>query len=476
MAKNALLVPRRSLELAARRTPPAARAPVLAFESATAEVIGQPHPWIQRVTLHSLAAFVVVTLIFICFVKLDRIVRAPGRLLPIAGTLTVQPMEKTIIKQVLVAVGDVVKKGQVLAVCDPTFAMANLTQLQQKVESLRAQVARMQAEDAGVEPSSRDGNSYETLQASIFNQRRSEFNSGVRDFDQRISSTVAQVAGLQKSIPDLEARLKLARKMEAMDANLVKDGYVSQVDLMTAQDKRVQLETSLSTNKSSLASTEHQLEALREQRRQFIEQWREQNLKSLAEARDNLDAAEQELTKSRKLSELVNLVAPADAIVIKVPSLTAGAIVPETLPLFSLVPLNAPLEVAVRIASQDIGFVKVGDPVTIKFDAYKFLEHGTGSGVIKTISADAFTQAPDQDAVTSLANTDSGVRNSGDGEGFFFDARVTITSIKLHDVAPHFRISPGMTVQTDIVVGRRTIMWYLLGGALGSGAEAMREP
>jgi len=31
-------------------------------------------------------------------------------------------------------------------------------------------------------------------------------------------------------------------------------------------------------------------------------------------------------------------------------------------------------------------------------------------------------------------------------------------------------------LQADIVVGRRTILWYLLGGALRSGAEAMREP
>jgi hypothetical protein len=46
----------------------------------------------------------------------------------------------------------------------------------------------------------------------------------------------------------------------------------------------------------------------------------------------------------------------------------------------------------------------------------------------------------------------------------------------LHDVPANFRISPGMTIQSDIIVGRRTIMWYLLGGALRSGAEAMHEP
>jgi len=33
-----------------------------------------------------------------------------------------------------------------------------------------------------------------------------------------------------------------------------------------------------------------------------------------------------------------------------------------------------------------------------------------------------------------------------------------------------------MTLEADIVVGQRTILWYLLGGAMRSGAEAMHEP
>jgi HlyD family type I secretion membrane fusion protein len=452
--------------------------PLLRFESATAEVLGRGLRRRERATLYVLAALIVVVIIFISVMKLDRIVKAPGRLLPIAGTLTVQPMEKAIIKQILVKVGDAVKKGQVLAICDPTFAVANFTQLQQKIESLEAQVRRMQAEDASAAELPAPANSYDAMQASIFKQRSVEFNAGVSDFDQRINSAEAQVRGLRQSIPDLEARLKLARQMESMNKGLVTDGYVSQLEFMASTDKRVQLETTLSTSASQLDSTEHLLESLKQQRAQFIEQRREQNLNNLASAKDELDAAQQEFAKSRRMSELVNLVAPEDAIVVKIPSLTSGAIAPETTPLFSLVPVNAPLEVGIRIDSQDIGFVKVGDPVTIKFDAYKFLEHGTGTGVIKTISEDSFTQASDQDAVTDLGGAKNGANGGGgDAEGGpFFDARVTIKSIKLHDLPPNFRVSPGMTVQADVVVGRRTIMWYLLGSALRSGSEAMREP
>jgi membrane fusion protein, hemolysin D len=458
------------------RSRKAAPAPARMFESATAEVIAQPTRLPQRATLYLLVAFVTAVMVFISVAKLDRIVKAQGRLSPIAGTLTVQPLEKAIINHILVSVGDVVKAGQVLATCDPTFAQADLTQLQQKIASLQAQLRRMQAEDAGKElPPAEADAPYELVQASIWRQRQIEYQAGVSDFDQRINSTQAQLVGLRQSVADFATRLEFAQKKERMNLDLAKDGYVSQIELLTSQDQRVALESSLSQSRTTLDSTQHLLESLKEQRKQFIDKWHEENLVNLASTKDALDAAQQEVEKFRKVSQLVNLTSPADAVVIKVPNLSSGAIAPEALPLFSLVPLSAPLEVDVQIESQDIGFVKVGDAAVIKLDAYKFLEHGTGTGIVKTISEDSFTEASSQDAMTSVGGGGGGGAG-GSSRNPFFDARIKITSIKLHDVPPNFRISAGMTVQTDIVVGSRTIMWYLLGGALRSGSEAMKEP
>jgi HlyD family secretion protein len=138
-------------------------------------------------------------------------------------------------------------------------------------------------------------------------------------------------------------------------------------------------------------------------------------------------------------------------------------------------PVDAALEVDAQIDSQDSGFVNVGDPVTLKFDAYKFLEHGTGSGKVKTISQDSFTQVQDQDTL-STTPTSTTPASGTDTRSPYFDCRIQITGLHLHDVPPDTRIIPGMTLHADIVVGRRTIWWYLVGGALRSGSEAMHEP
>ncbi len=168
----------------------------------------------------------------------------------------------------------------------------------------------------------------------------------------------------------------------------------------------------------------------------------------------------------RKRNDLVSLSAPADAVVLNVGRVSSGSVAggggTQSLaqePLFTLVPLDAPMEVDVHVAASDIGFIKKGDPVQLKLDAYRFVQHGTAKGVIKTISEGTFI-ADDNNVPTAP----------------YFKARVALTEVHLRNVPADFRLIPGMTLVGDIMVGRRTILSYLVEGVLRTGSEAMREP
>jgi multidrug efflux pump subunit AcrA (membrane-fusion protein) len=124
-----------------------------------------------------------------------------------------------------------------------------------------------------------------------------------------------------------------------------------------------------------------------------------------------------------------------------------------------LVPLDAPVEADIKVRAEDIGFIKVGDPVQLKLDAYRFVQHGTAKGVIKTLSEGTFI-VDDNNLPTPP----------------YFKARVAITEVHLRNVPADFRLIPGMTLDGDIMVGRRSIMSYLVEGVLRTGSEAMREP
>jgi HlyD family type I secretion membrane fusion protein len=213
------------------------------------------------------------------------------------------------------------------------------------------------------------------------------------------------------------------------------------------------------------AKSAQDLAALRAQRAVFITQWRDNIATQLVAARNDLNQSTQDLVKANRMRDLTSLTAPADAVVLQIGPASVGSVVdtgPQnalTQPLFTLTPLGGPVEADVDLPASDIGFIKRGDTVRIKLDAYQFLRHGTADGVIKTISEGSFTMNENQQAVPP-----------------FFKARVAITKVKLHNVPADFRLVPGMTLTGDILVGHRTIMSYIMESALRTSSEAMREP
>lgn len=439
------------------------------FESATAEVMAQSFPRTERATLWTLALALVGIFVFMSIAELDRVVTAKGRLIPMGGTITVQPLDTQVINRIAVSVGDIVKKGQILAVCDPIRAEADRQRIADQVASLDSQVRRLSAEEAGEPFVPQPDQEYDELQARLHERRRVDLKANLADLDQRISATVSQLAGLQKSIVALDSRQRIGSEMEDMQTRMSKEGYVSQMQLLGVRDQQIALKSQLSDARASLASNEHQLAALREQRKSFVDRWHSTVLSELLTARAALEGARQELTKVARTREMVNVVAPIDGIITRTPQLSIGGVAGGAQPLFGMVPLDAPLQAVVKIGPQDIGFVKIGDKVNIKLDAFKFLEHGMAHGVVSVFSHDAFTEA--------AGTLGSGTGTGQDRSGAQFDAGVKITEYDLRNLrGEKAQLLPGMTLQADIIVGRRTILWYLLGGALRSGAESMREP
>jgi HlyD family secretion protein len=53
---------------------------------------------------------------------------------------------------------------------------------------------------------------------------------------------------------------------------------------------------------------------------------------------------------------------------------------------------------------------------------------------------------------------------------------VDLTDVKLRGLPDGFRILPGMTVQAEILAGRRTVLSYLLYPLIRGLNESAREP
>ena len=81
--------------------------------------------------------------------------------------------------------------------------------------------------------------------------------------------------------------------------------------------------------------------------------------------------------------------APVDGIVQELAVTAPGQSVGSNQPLMKLVPTGGGLVIEARVANQDIGYVRVGQPATVKVRAFDFLRYGTLEGRIERIAADA---------------------------------------------------------------------------------------
>ncbi len=144
--------------------------------------------------------------------------------------------------------------------------------------------------------------------------------------------------------------------------------------------------------------------------------------------------------------------------VLTLAKLSVGSVLKEGDALFTLMPLNTPLEAEARIASRDVGFVRVGDRCTLKIEAFNFIEHGCAEGKVRWISEGAFT-------------TDDNGKSAS-----LLRLRCGIDDTHFRNVPPNFRLIPGMTMTADIKVGTRSVAMYLLHGVLRGFTESMREP
>jgi hemolysin D len=439
-----------------------------AFESETAAVFLDTAPKRERVTVWVLVGFLALTVLLAGVVNVDIVVEGSGKISPVKGVLYVSPYNTGIIKTVNVRAGDFVRKGQALATLDPTFTQADLVQLQEHLASDAAVVAREEAELAGVAPVFSTKDSNQALQAGIWRKRQDEYQSNLSNYDGQIRSAQALVQQYKSDVLQYTERLRLAGEVVNVYEPLLAQGYVSKLQLMTASDNRTEMMRLLADAKQQVDSNSQTLTALKAQREAFIQKWHADVGTQLVTDRNDLEATRQLLQKAQKLRDLIILGAPEDAIVVKVGKLSPGSVYngggtdamsPGTDPLFTLMPVNAPLFADIAVASNDVGFVRKGHEVRLKLDAYRYLEYGVAKGVVKSVSENSFTLDDNNQVVPP-----------------YFKVHVAITDVKLRGVPKNFRLLPGDTLTGDVMVGKRTIMSYLVEGILRTTTQAMREP
>jgi HlyD family type I secretion membrane fusion protein len=432
------------------------------YRSETGALLAEPGPLLTRSTLRMSAVGLVLAILLAAVTRVDRTVTAAGQINSRQPTIVVQSLDRAIITSLAVREGDRVKAGQELATLDATFAAADVAGLTVQVESLAAEIGRLEAERENREIVT--GSlpvRYEAIQRSLLQRRRAERDEKLRGIDEKIAGGRATIQKYLADARQYGEQLRVVTAIEAMRRKLFDLGSGSQLTYLDAVHRRMEIERNVEYENNARVETEHALAAAQSERQSVLRQWQTQVDTDLAQRRAERDAALEQLAKATKHHELINLRAPADAIVQNMAKLSVGSVLTEAAPLFTLVPIDAPLEAEIRIDADDIGFVRPGDPVAIKLAPYTYLEHGYVEGHLRVLSADAVTTTEDRNAAPTRP---------------YYKGYVTLDRVRLRDVPKDFKLLQGTPVTADIKVGQRTLLSYLLTGALRTVDGAMREP
>ena len=441
-------------------------AAVRQFQSEIDGIRHADEPLSVRATVFTLGGALLACAIILAVARVDRVISSTaGKIVSVDAPLVLQALDPSIVTSIDVREGEVVEQGRQLATLDPTFAAADVNQLQQQIDSLNAQIARDEAElartDLVFSPSANPSlQKYENLQKQLFDQRAAQYSAQLESFDQKIESTQATSDKYQNDENRYKERLAVASEVEGMRSTLAQHGNELRcLNVLGSMDTKLEALRNMEFGHNSLVEARRQMDGFKADRAAFIEQWFSQISQDLITARNGRDGARAQLEKATKHQDLVRLTAPERAMVLTLAKLSVGSVLKEGDTLLTLTPMSAPLEAEAQVLSRDVGFIRPGDPVTMKIDAFNFAEHGTVEGKVKWISEDAFT-------------TD----DNGQATPAYYRVRVSVVAIHLIDVPSTFRLIPGMTLIADVKVGTRALGAYLIGGMMHGLGQAMREP
>ncbi len=109
---------------------------ILRFQPVTVLLERAKPPLGARITLYFLAALIILSILWSFFGKIDKIVVAEGKIATVSTPVILQSYSISIVKDIKVTMGQKVKKDELLVVLDPTFAQADMSQLQERAMSL----------------------------------------------------------------------------------------------------------------------------------------------------------------------------------------------------------------------------------------------------------------------------------------------------------------------------------------------------
>ena len=428
---------------------------VLAFQDDLDALVAERPPLLLRLWPALGAGLILALIALAAIARVDIVVTASGRLVPDAPPVVLAPIDRAVLRALLVRPGERVRAGQVMAVLDSTFTVADRDALTAQRRSLVAQRDRLEAE-LSARPLLPGADGETALQAEVHAQRGAVHTARIAAHDAELAALRAAQAAERRAGAGIAEQFAIASEVEVMRSRLVESQYGSRLALLAARAARLDADKEQQRHASRLDELRLRLDGRMAERDAYLRDWQRQVAEELARLRPEVSRIDELLAKANRLDALTELRAPRDAVVLETARRAPGSLVREGEALVVLVPADVPLNAEVALRSADTGRLQPGDPARLKVDAFPWRRHGALAGTLRSVGQDSY---PDQAAGGALHR-----------------AQIEIPALWLAHLPPGTVLLPGMTLSADIKVGTRSVLDFFLDPLLRGLDESLREP
>lgn len=442
-----------------------------AFLPAALEIQETPPNPLSRLVSWVLLLLFCLAVAWACFGQVNIVASAEGKIIPSSRVKQVQPLEKGVIKSILVSEGSYVTQGQALIELDTTLTKSDKNRLSSDLQSAQSKLMINQQLLALIAKSSKDNKpvlfSELSLPASASEiaidadfhkqwlwQKWQEYWSQKLTLQSALDKTRAEQLATKDVISKLEQTLPIITQRTEKLKKLLSQSFVSETDYLTLEQERIQQFQDLSAEKHRYQQLQAQARQVQQQNNNYTAQTSGALLAEISDQQRQVRSLQEELIKISDLNDKQILYAPVSGRIQEMAVNTVGGVVTEAQQLMLIVPDEEQLEVEVVLENKDIGFVRAEMPAEIKVHTFPFTKYGTINAQVTNVSTDAIVD---------------------EKRGLIYTMQLRMDDNKINVEGNDIRLIAGMAVTAEVQIGKRRVIEFFLAPLLRYKSESIRE-
>lgn len=314
---------------------------------------------------------------------IDETVQVQGKLEPLGTTIDVKVPLGGVIKTILVSEGEIVNENQVLLELD-TRAVKS------KLETLKAVKSQIEADNllSKIQLGEKvDVNLLNENQKIKLDSLKNEYNSRIAASRNTVDqSTFRRDSNIEK-IKTLKETLLIREDILKKLEGLIEIGGLSKLQYLKEQQEVIQLRGKLETTRNDLKTSLAILKEAENKLSNTIAATKIDFSTKIEENEKQISQLNNQIKESQLTLSYQEIKSPLNGIVFDLQPAAPGYVVNTELPILKIVPIDD-LVARVFVSNRDIAFLKVGQGVKVRVDAYPYNEFGEIEGMIDSIGSD----------------------------------------------------------------------------------------